>query len=106
MSATYTAFDGLSGREIVRLTDDAVEACAHAGDCEADTLAWLGRVEWLADDAGLRAYLREAGAWEDLDRASTETLRSRALWMAAWDVRESPETYVDGATLAAGSEGR
>lgn len=89
----FTYFDGLSGAPIVRLSQACVNACSHSGPCDDDVAHWVPRVEWLADDATLRRSLRECGAWDDLDSADTDTLRSRALWLAACDCKESPDMY-------------
>lgn len=91
MKITY--HDGTSGRPIVRMTRDQAEQMSHQGDCEADVRANMEHVEWLADDDRLRAMLKEYGAWDDLDTASQETLRMRALWCAACDISENPEDY-------------
>ena len=92
---TFTYYDGLSGRAIVRLPADAVADCSHAGRCDDDVAAWVERVEWLADDNTLRRHLREYGAWDDLETCEQRTLRERALWIAAGDCEEEPELYRD-----------
>lgn len=85
--------DGESGREVVRLTREQAAQMSHSGDCLSDVKDCMGSVEWLADDEALRKMLRGYGAWDDLETAGTETLRERALWIAAGDVSENPDDY-------------
>lgn len=81
-----TYYDETSGREIVRLTEEAIDDCGRGGGSKDEAVAYhVTRVEWIATDDDLRAMLREYGAWDDLTLADTELLRSRALWCAACD---------------------
>ena len=84
---------GKSGRALVTVPREAVRACSHQGDCLADVQAWLPKCRDWAADATLRAELKEYGAWDDLDTATTETLRERVLWCACGDIRENPRMY-------------
>ena len=86
---TRTYCDGLSGAEIVTMPQACAEECSSQGACDAAVARWIDRVTWHADDNGLRRSLRECGAWDDLATADTETLRERALWVAACDLREN-----------------
>ena len=83
-----TLYCGLSGAPIVRVPPEAIDDCAHVGPCDDDVKHWITRVEWLATREDLARMLRESGAWEDLDTADLETLRSRALWSLCCDERE------------------
>lgn len=88
-----TYCDGSSGREVVRLTREQAHEMSHQGQCYADVEYNLDRVVWLADDERLRSMLKEYGAWDDLETADQSTLRMRALWTAAGDIKENPEDY-------------
>ncbi len=81
-------FDGLSGRLIVTVPPEAIDACSHQGACDDDVAHWISRVQWSATRADLVACLRECGAWKDLDTVDTDTLKARALWMLCCDARE------------------
>lgn len=83
-----THHDGLSGDEIVTMTQECVNDCSASGTCDAAVEYWVGRVIWHAADAALRRSLRECGAWDDLSTASTEMLRERALWVGACELSE------------------
>lgn len=93
-----TYCDSASGHAIVRLTREQAEQMSHQGDCAEDVKAHLDRVVWLADDDQLRSMLKEYGAWDDLETADQSTLRMRALWCAACDIKESPEDYPEDET--------
>jgi hypothetical protein len=92
---TYTWCDGLSGREIVRLTQSQVDACRHQGACDADVAAHVDSVLWLGDADTIRRTLKEYGAWDADELADDEQNRHRALWLAAADCQENPDTYRD-----------
>jgi len=95
---SYTHFDGSSGAPIVRLSQEAADDCSAPGQDASESCAyWLSRVEWLATADTLRSHLREYGAWDDLDTADEDTLRSRALWVAACDCREEPDLFAEDA---------
>ena len=89
----YTHYNGTSGVETVRLSQEAVDACSHSGDCAADVAYWVDKVEWLASREQLVEHLVEYGAWEDLNEVDLDTLRERALWLAAGEISEEPEHY-------------
>jgi len=95
MPRTYTYMDGLSGKEIVRMTMGQAEAMSHSGDCEDDVIATMPELEWIGTLDDIRADLKECGAWDDLETADEETLRTRAAWIAAGSISESPDTYRD-----------
>ncbi len=95
---TVTYRDGETGRPVVSLPREAAADCYHQGACDADVAHWLKQgqaVTWHATDAELRAMLKGWGAWDDLDTADTDTLRGRALWLAACDIAEDPDSYAD-----------
>lgn len=84
-------YDGLSGALLVSFPRACGEDCSTPGQPADESVRyWLTdtRVVWHADNDTLRKSLRECGAWEDLEEADTQTLRSRALWIAACDWRE------------------
>ncbi len=88
---TIDGYCGLSGALIVRMPRAAMEECSMSGACDAAVAYWEPRVDWVADAARLRSFLRECGAWDDLDTAEEVTLRERALWVAANDAAERGE---------------
>ena len=90
----FEHFNSESGAPLVRLNSECVADCSAPGQDASEACSyWLGRVDWLADSSALRDNLRGYGAWDDLDEASEETLRTRSLWVAAVDCREDPECY-------------
>ena len=38
-------------------------------------------------------YLREMGAWDDLDTADQDTINRRVLWLACCDIRKNGEWF-------------
>lgn len=78
-----------------RLPRQCVRDCSHSGDCSEDVEHWATRLDFYtalephADKA--RDYLREYGAWDDLDTADIVTLAERILWLAAGDEAEGTE---------------
>ena len=85
--------DGESGDPTVSMTAEQAAQCSHHGPCDDDVAANLNDVVWHASDDQIRRYLKGYGAWDDLQAASSETLHSRMLWIAACDIREHPEMY-------------
>lgn len=92
---TYTYINGTSGAQIVRMTLAQARGMSHQGDCEDSVLAELDKLEWIGSLDAIRETLKETGAYDDLDTASEETLRMRAVWIAAGYISEDPECYAD-----------
>ena len=77
---------------------ECVADCAGQGDVTEAVIYWrntlrfaeaLEPVEQLARD-----YLREFGAWDDLDEADLEeTIADRILWTACCDIKESGKPW-------------
>jgi len=84
---------GSSGAHLCTIPKNAIKECAHSGPCDVDVAEWLPKVKDWAIDGELCAELKEYGAWEDLDEADTETIRSRILWVACGNIAEDPRCY-------------
>lgn len=82
-----------SGLLVSELPPQCVSDCSHPGPCDSDVAAWshrldiAGALKPVADLA--RDYLREFGAWDDLDDADVQTLAERVLWVACRDAAEN-----------------
>ena len=79
--------------------------CSTPGQAADDSVAAALRDSRVADwaaDSTVRQALRGYGAWDDLDTASRETLRTRALWVAACAIREQPADYMPWGQCADG----
>jgi hypothetical protein len=84
-------YDGDSRALLVSFPVECAIDCIVPGQPADEAIThWLSdaRVFWYTDDAALRRALKGYGAWEDLDTADTDTLRSRVLWLAAGDWHE------------------
>ena len=93
---TYTYFDGLSGKPLVRLSHEAAMDCSTPGeDAWADCHHWKDHVEWLATPDDMRRFCRNTGGWEDSELQDYIELQHKVLWCAACDVREDPSIYAD-----------
>lgn len=92
---TYTWYDGESGNPIVRVKQHQADACDHQGACDDDVAAYVDRVEWIGDSDTIRAALKQYGAWEDDELDDDEKNKHLALWLAAGDIREQPDMYID-----------
>ncbi len=78
---------------------DCVADCSGQGDVTEAVAYWrnkLGFAEALEPVEQLaRDYLREFGAWDDLDDADLEeTIADRILWCACCDIKESGEPWL------------
>jgi len=75
--------DGDSGAVVVRVPEDAIEECSHPGPCDGDVASWLasGELEWIMPTPEVRRMLAHWGTWADLETASEEEIRGRALWI-------------------------
>jgi hypothetical protein len=89
-------YDGESGKPLLSMTRAAASDCSTPGQAADQSVAfWLNKVTWIADDATLRACLDRYGAWDDLDTADIDTIKSRVLWIAACDWREESDREID-----------
>ena len=72
------------------IPDEAVDACAHSGECAADVEAWapeIARPSACTVEA-LARELRECGAWDEDELADDEANWHRIIWIACCDLRE------------------
>jgi hypothetical protein len=74
---------------------DCIAACSASGSVDSSVEYWRDRLNLVAALEPVRTlverYLREFGAWDDLQTADMETLANRILWTACCDIREQGE---------------
>src|SRR5882724_10649368 len=74
---------------------ECIEDCSGSGSVDGSVEYWRKRLDLSAilsphTDLVVR-YLREFGAWDDLESAGIDTLANRVLWTACCDIREQGE---------------
>jgi len=74
-----------------RFPADCIESCAASGDCTEAVEYWQSRLNFNPPRDLMERYLKEYGAWDDLQTASDDTLAQRILWIACCDIREQGE---------------
>jgi len=91
MDNTETAY---FDRFYLKMTlDDALD-CSHAGDCDCDVIAVMGK-PYIAtqldaiDPDSLRDELREYGAWSDDELSDDSQNRERIVWIAGGAIFEN-----------------
>jgi hypothetical protein len=71
---------------------DCIESCSHSGSVDDDVEFWRKRLNFADILEPVRPlverYLKEFGAWDDLEIADMDTLADRVLWQACCDIRE------------------
>jgi hypothetical protein len=74
---------------------DCIAECSGSGSVDEPVEWWRKALKFAEALEPVRAlaerYLREFGAWDDLETASIETLADRILWTACCDIREQGE---------------
>lgn len=86
---------------IDNLPEECVAECSAPGQPADEAVAyWLAQPEVAAiigavPAEDLRRHLNEYGAWEADDLADDHANRERLLWLAACDMREGGEHYID-----------
>lgn len=72
------------------MPDDAVAACSHQGQCDADVEHYAPIVARPAEitPEALRAELKEYGAWNAEELADDSANWRRLLWVAAGNIRD------------------
>lgn len=71
------------------IPDEALKECSAQGSVDPGVEYWRTTLGFTVPrDLAIR-YLREFGAWDDLDTVDQETLDRRVLWMACCDLKES-----------------
>lgn len=90
---SFNEYGYISGQ----LPNQCVEDCSHSGACDSDVEHWVNKLHFAEALEPHReraiSYLREYGAWDDLETADMDTLAQRILWTAACDVRETGEHW-------------
>ncbi len=80
-----------------RFPQECIDDCGASGQADEAVEYWrkeLKFVEALEPVESLaRDYLREYGAWDDLDEADLETIANRILWMACGEMHEQGEWF-------------
>lgn len=68
---------------------ECVRDCSRPGPADAAVAYWVPLVSWDGIDAdGIRAELKECGAWDDDELADDDENRARFLWIAAGHASE------------------
>lgn len=74
---------------------DCIEDCSASGAVDDAVEYWRVNLNFASalepHRDHVKAYLKEFGAWDDLDEADIITLANRVLWIACWDIREQGE---------------
>lgn len=72
-----------------------IEACSASGAVDDAVAHWCKVLNFEQSLTPVRPlverYLKEFGAWDDLDSADMETLAHRVLWQACCDIKEQGE---------------
>jgi hypothetical protein len=91
---TLTWFDEV-GYLIQDIPQEAVEDCAHAGDCHEDCRSWVKRLNFAVPRLQAITYLREFGAWDldELRALSDNELAIKVLWIACCEIEEDEEGF-------------
>lgn len=77
-------------REIPR---ECINSCSHSGDCTQDVQRWIKKLNFNVPSELARKYLKEFGAWEDLEWCSQDILNERVLWVACCELKENGEWF-------------
>lgn len=82
------------------LPQECIEDCSQSGDNINNVMFWCDKLDWYGlfdSHSGVRAlartYLREFGAWEDLDCCDSSILAERVLWLACGVASEQGEWF-------------
>lgn len=71
---------------------DCVGACTEPGrDASESVEYWVDYLDFRVPREQAIKYLKEFGAWEDLDKEDDLTLAMRCLWLACGDIKENGE---------------
>jgi hypothetical protein len=77
------------GNFLGEIPEECVTACSHSGDCFDDVVYWVDKLSFDVPDNRARKYLKDFGAWEDLDTCTHGTLVIRVLWIACGEIKET-----------------
>lgn len=81
------------GNLIRRIPKQAIIDCSHSGDCESDVRFWIEKLHFSAPREHAIDYLREIGAWENLENDSDDDINMRVFWLACCDLKETGEYF-------------
>lgn len=82
------------GYFLEELPEDCIRDCFSPGQDASEAVSyWRKRLGFQVPRELAVRYLREYGAWEDLDTASDDMLADRCLWLAAGDIKENGEWF-------------
>ena len=72
---------------------EAIEDCAHQGECYEDCKYWQKKLALNLDRKKMIKELLEYGAWSnaELNELSNAELEIKLIWTAAWNIKESEE---------------
>lgn len=86
-------FDSI-GQCLRDIPTDAVNDCTRPGvDATDNVLYWIHKLDFTVPRESAVAYLREFGAWDDLDTADDETIAVRVFWTACGDIKDNGEWF-------------
>lgn len=72
---------------------DCIESCSAQGSVDEAVEYWVKRLAFDPPRKLVESYLKEYGAWGDLQEADDEILARRVLWTAMCDIREQGEWF-------------
>lgn len=76
---------------------DCIEACSGSGRVDDSVEYWRIKLNLSAILEPVRplveSYLKEYGAWDDLQTADIDTLADRILWTACCDIKEQGDWH-------------
>ena len=75
------------------LPADCVVDCSQPGPVDEAVEYWRGKLSFDVPRPLAVRYLKEFGAWDDLETAEPESLARRCLWIACGDIRENGEWF-------------
>ncbi len=70
---------------------DCIESCSASGRVDDAVEYWVSKLEFSPPRDLMESYLKEYGAWDDLQTADDDTLAQRVLWTACCDIKEQGE---------------
>lgn len=81
------------GNLIRRIPKQAYIDCSHSGSCDEDCAFWRKKLNFTVPRDRAISYLKEYGAWDDLNDWDDDRLAETVLWLAAGDVKENRKWY-------------
>lgn len=84
-------FDSYGNLASGQFPAECIEDCSASGSVDKAVEYWLNKLDFKPSRRLMEAYLKEYGAWDDLQTAYDCTLAARVLWIAMCDIREQGE---------------